>query len=109
MTDELRVVRGGGAWRIEPGPTSDAVILANDYLGYLADRNYSPQTVRAYGFSLLPFCRWLAAEAIELEAVTTDVLLRFLASCRQASVPGRPGPNVVRMDATRANGYAPAR
>ncbi len=108
MGDELRVVCGGGAWRIGPGPTGDAVVLANDYLGYLADRNYSPQTVRAYAFSLLPFCRWLKDEAIELDAVTTDVLLRFLASCRQASVPGRPGPNVVRMDATRADGYAPA-
>ena len=108
MGDELRVVCGGGAWRIGPGPTGDAVVLANDYLGYLADRNYSPQTVRAYAFSLLPFCRWLKDEAIELDAVTTDVLLRFLASCRRASVPGRPGPNVVRMDATRADGYAPA-
>ncbi len=108
MADELSVVRSDAEWRIGPGTASDAVILANDYLGYLADRNYSPQTVRAYAFSLLPFCRWLAAEAIALDAVTTDVLLRFIASCAQASVPGRPGPNVVRMDGRRADGYAPA-
>ena len=108
MTDELSVVHGDGEWRIGPVAASAAVVLANDYLSYLADRSYSPQTVRAYAFSLLPFCRWLAQEAIAVDAVTTDVLLRFLASCRQASVPGRPGPNVVRMDATRANGYAPA-
>ena len=108
MADELRVVRDRGEWRIGPRPASDAVVLANDYLSYLADRNYSPQTIRAYAFSLLPFCRWLADEAIALDAVTTDVLLRFLAWCRQASVPGRPGPKVVRMDGRRANGYAPA-
>ena len=36
--------------------------LVNEYLAYLADRNYSPKTVRAYGFDLLAFCRWLAAE-----------------------------------------------
>ena len=108
MGDELRVVRDGGEWRIVPGTASDAVVLANDYLSYLADRNYSPQTVRAYAFSLLPFCRWLTDEAIALDAVTTDVLLQFLASCRQANVSGRPGPNVVRMDGRRANGYAPA-
>ena len=43
-----------------------------------------------------------------IDAVTTDVLLRYLAACRQATVPGRPGPNVVRMDGRRADGYAPA-
>jgi hypothetical protein len=108
MEDELSVVREDEEWRIRPGAASDAVVLANDYLSYLSDRNYSPQTVRACAFSLLPFCRWLQDEAIALDAVSTDVLLRFLASCRQASVPGRPGPNVMRMNATRANGYAPA-
>ena len=36
--------------------------LVNEFLGYLADRNYSPRTVRAYGFDLLAFCRWLVAE-----------------------------------------------
>lgn len=108
MGDGLSVVRDGGEWRIVPDAASEVVVLVNDYLGYLADRNYSPQTVRAYAFSLLPFCRWLTDEAIALDAVTTDVLLRFLAWCRKASVSGRPGPNVVRMDGRRANGYAPA-
>jgi len=64
--------------------------------------------VRTYGYGLLAFCRWLVGEGIEVEAVTTDVLLRFLAACRQATVPGRPGPNVLRMDGRRADGYAPA-
>ena len=38
--------------------------LVNEYLSHLADRNYSPCTLRAYGFDLLAFCRWLAAEEI---------------------------------------------
>lgn len=56
----------------------------------------------------LAFCRWLQAEKIGLAAVTTDVLLRFLAACRQARVPGRPGPNVVSMTGRRLDQYAAA-
>jgi len=104
---ELRLDRIADGWEIA-GPGADGFALANEYLSYLSDRNYSPQTVRVYGFSLLAFCRWLASEDIAIDAVTTDVLLRYLAACRQATVPGRPGPNVVRMDGRRANGYAPA-
>jgi hypothetical protein len=40
-----------------------------------------------------------------LEAVTTDVLLWFFAACRPARVPGRPGPNVVRIDRRGADRY----
>jgi integrase/recombinase XerD len=80
----------------------------NEYLAYLADRNYSPRTVRAYGFDLLAFCRWLAAEDVGLAGATTDVLLRFLAACRQARVPGRPGPNVIGLGGRRLDQYAAA-
>ncbi|MFD4443750.1 site-specific integrase [Nocardia sp. NPDC058519] len=31
--------------------------------GYLADRNYSPKTVRAYGFDLVMFVRWAKGSA----------------------------------------------
>ncbi len=82
--------------------------LVNEYLSYLADRNYSPRTVRAYGFDLLAFCRWLSAERVEIGAVTTDVLLRFLAACREAKVAGRPGPNVVDLAGRRLDQYAAA-
>lgn len=109
MAGQLSLSKQDGTWQlVGPAESAKAVVLANEYLAYLADRNYSSQSVRAYGFSLVAFCRWLAVEEIGLEAVTTDVLLRFLAACRQASVPGRPGPNVVRMDGRRVNGYAPA-
>ena len=97
-----------GRWSIVGDGTADTVMLVNDYLDYLADRNYSTQTVRAYAYALLAFCRWLASERIPLDGVTTDVLLRFLAACRGATIPGRAGPNVVRMDGRRADGYAPA-
>ena len=62
--------------------------------------------MRAYGFDLLAFCRWLRDGDIELAAVTTDVLLRFLAACRDARVAGRPGPNVVALDGSRLDRYA---
>lgn len=108
MVSELRVAGKEGRWHLAGDAAPDAVTLVNDYLGYLADRNYSAQTVRAYAYALLAFCRWLAVEGVPIGAVTTDVLLRFLAACRQATVPGRPGPNVVRMDGRRADAYAPA-
>ena len=104
---ELRLERGADGW-ILAGGDANRFALVNEYLSYLSDRNYSPQTVRVYGFSLLAFCRWLTKEEIDLDAVNTDVLLRYLAACRQATVPGRPGPNVVRMDGRRADGYTPA-
>ena len=80
--------------------------LVNDYLGYLADRNYSPRTGRAYGYDLLAFCRWLLERDVALETVTTEVLLDYLRSCREASVPGRPN-NVVSLSGIRADRYAP--
>ncbi len=104
MADGLCLSKQGD-WKLV-GTEHAAVTLANEYLSYLADRNYSSETVRTYGFCLLAFCRWLVTEGIELEEVNTDVLLRFLAACRQAKVPGRPGPNVVRLDGRRADGYA---
>ena len=88
------------------GPGADGFGLVDEYLAYLADRNYSPKTVRAYGYDLLAFCRWLVAEQQPLTAVTTEVLLRFLRACREATVPGRPGPNVVRLSGRRMDQYA---
>ena len=87
--------------------------FVNEYLSYLSDRNYSPKTVRVYGFGLLAFCRWLDEEDIVLQEVTTDTLLKFFASCRQHSVSGRPvsgrpGPNVVGMDGRRIDRLSPA-
>lgn len=108
MTDEeLRLDRIAGGWALA-GAGVQRFVLVNEYLSYLSDRNYSPQTVRVYGFSLLAFCRWLTSEGVELDVVDTDVLLRYLAVCRKATVPGRPGPNVLRLDGRRADGYAPA-
>ncbi len=104
---ELRVEEMDGSWTLA-GPRLAEFQLVNEYLSYLADRNYSPKTVRSYAFSLLDFCRWLVNEEIDLDAVNTNVCLKYLASCRQATLPGRPTLNVVRMDGTRVDGYAPA-
>jgi len=94
-------------WRLA-GPAAGRYGLVNEYLGYLADRNYSPKTVSAYGFDLLAFCRWLESEDVALGEVSTDTLLRFLAACRAARLPGRPGPNVVTMAGRPADAYAAA-
>lgn len=103
----LRVEVAEGSWRIG-GPGAEALELINAFLAYLADRNYSARTVRAYAFDLLHFARWLVSEGIAPVAVTTDVLLRFLASCRGAMLPGRPGGNVYSIRDGRNAGYAPA-
>jgi hypothetical protein len=104
----LRLERAdGGVWQLA-GEETARFGLVNDYLGYLADRNYSSQTVRAYGFGLLAFCRWLVEQCIELDAVTTVVLLDFLRACREAKVPGRPSGNVVSMSGQPLDRYAAA-
>jgi hypothetical protein len=77
VTDgELRLERLADGWALA-GAGVKRFSLVNEYLSYLSDRNYSPQTVRAYGFALLAFCRWLTSEGIDLGAVDTDVLLRY--------------------------------
>lgn len=103
---ELRLEERGDAW-VLAGEGASGFGLVDEYLAHLLDRNYSPKTVRAYGYDLLAFCRWLRAEQQPLETVSTEVLLRFLRACREAKVPGRPGPNVVKMvSGRRADQYA---
>ena len=103
----LTVQERAGRWFLT-GPAAGGLELVNDFLGHLADRGYSPRTVRAYAFDLLGFCRWLRRENLAVDAVTTDMLLRYLAACREAVVPGRPGGNVYSIRDGRNSGYAPA-
>jgi len=103
----LRLEERDGVWALT-GPAAHRFGLVDEYLAYLCDRNYSPKTVRAYGYDLLAFCRWLVAEEQPLSGVTTEVLLRFLRACREAKVAGRPGPNVVRLSGRRVDQYAAA-
>ncbi|MDZ7577955.1 MAG: tyrosine-type recombinase/integrase, partial [Candidatus Nanopelagicales bacterium] len=102
---DLRLAGCEGGWAVA-GPAASRFALVDEYLAYLIDRNYSPKTVRSYGFDLLAFCRWLADEELALTAVTTDVLLGYLRACREARVPGRPGPNVVQLSGRRMDQYA---
>ena len=106
-TDGLRVDADGAGWRLA-GPGSARFALVNDYLAYLADRRYSPRTVRSYAFDLLHFCRWLVSDGTALDAVATDTLLRFLAACREEVLPGQHGGNVVSLRTGRVAGYAAA-
>nr|WP_225978761.1 site-specific integrase [Gandjariella thermophila] len=59
-----------------------------------------------HGYDLLAFRRWLVVEDQPLPEVTTEVLLRLLRACREAKIPGRPGPNVVTMSGRRMDQYA---
>lgn len=100
----LRLEACGAGWMLT-GPGAEGFGLINDFLGYLAARGYSEHTVRAYGFDLLAFARWLLAEAIPLEAVTTEVLLRFLTACRTRVLPGQ-AENIFAIRDGRNIGYA---
>ena len=106
MSVQVRVEHAEEGWRLS-GPAAGRFGLVNDYLGYLGDRRYSPATVRAYAYDLLAFVRWLVDEGVALEAVTTDVLLRLLAACRTARLPGQ-ADNVFSIRDGRNVGYAPA-
>jgi site-specific recombinase XerD len=106
-SDILRVTGSGERWRIEGGSGAADLRLCNDYLGYLADRRYSPASVRAYAFDLLHFARWLAGEGLGLDAVSTDALLRYLAACRAERREGQHD-NVISLASGRAAGFAPA-
>lgn len=104
---ELVLLSSHGAWNLHESAAA-RFSQANDYLGYLSDRNYSSATTRAYGYDLLAFCRWLHEQNLTIEAVDTNTLINYLKFCKESSVPGRPGPNVMTLDGQRADGYAPA-
>lgn len=101
----LRLERQGDEWMIA-GDAAVGFGVVNEYLSHLLDRNYSTATVRAYGYDLLAFCRWLSDTGCELDEVTTGTLLAFLRACREATIPGRAGPNVVTMTGHRVDRYA---
>jgi len=54
MSEDLLSIRvaevRAGRWELTG---SGELSLFNDFLGYVADRGYSPRTVRAYAFDLL--------------------------------------------------------
>lgn len=104
--DGVRVERDGGSWRLA-GEGFDGLIVVNEFIGYLVDRNYAPLTVRAYAYDLLHFARWMAAEQLSINAVDVDVLLRYLRACRTQVLPGQHGGNVFSIRNGRSTGYAP--
>ena len=108
MGNTLRVTGNGECWRIDDDePTTADVLLCIDDLAYLADRRYSPASVRAYAFDLLHFVRWLSSEDLMLSAVNADALLRYLASCRSMRHKGQHD-NVISIESRRALGLSPA-
>ena len=108
MSDNVVPVRAAevraGRWELAG---AGDLSLINSFLGYVADRGYSPRTVRAYAFDLLHFARWLAADGTGLGQVDTDVLLRYLAANRTQQRDGKP-ENVIPLARGSAAGFAPA-
>ena len=103
---KLRVQGQGEEWSLV-GEGIEGFRLVNDFLSYLADRNYCEATIRAYAFDVLHFVRWLVREEIALEGVTTDALLRYLAACRTELLPHQIAENVYSISDGRNVGYAP--
>src|ERR1039458_661302 len=101
MAKKLAVQGSGDRWELV-GEHEDLAAF-NDYLGYLADRRYSPATVRSYAFDLLHFARWLSDQRVALAAVVTETLLRYLADCRSAQLSGQHY-NVISLETGRAVG-----
>lgn len=64
--ESLCAVERAGRWSLV-GLGPGGVEVVNDYLSYLADRGYSPRTVRAYAFDLLAFARWLVDEGLAVD------------------------------------------
>lgn len=107
MAQELVAERSGENWRLAGACSSDNLAQFNDYLTYLGDRRYSPASVRSYAFDLLHFARWLDGAGLGLSAVSTEMLLKYLADCRATRLPGQHD-NVVPLRSGRATGFAPA-
>lgn len=105
--DTIRLQRTEDSWRLD-GPDIGLLVEANDYLGYLSDRAFSPRTIRTYGYGLLAFCRWLDGAGLTVSAVGTEDLLGFLSACRRETVAGRGGPNVIDLRGRRIDRLAPA-
>ena len=103
MTEcELQLAEPDGGWTL-----AGQAALRFVYLTYLADRNYSRKTVRAYGYDLLAFCLWLVAVDVQLTRVTIEVLLLFLRACRDARLPGCPRAQRVKLTGRRMNQHGP--
>ncbi len=102
----LRAERREDGW-VLAGACLDGLELVNDFLGYLADRNYAALTVRACAFDSLHFARWMVGEGLGVEAVSTDLLLRYLAACRTQVLAHHHGGNVFSIRDGRNVGYAP--
>ena len=98
----LKVVAHDEGWALA-GSAAAEFSLANEYLSYLADRRYSPRTVRAYAFDLLHFCRWLIER--DGSPSTRSPPTRCCASWQSVGKPRFP----VNMAATSSTSAAVAR
>jgi len=62
-----------------------AINEVNDYLDMLATRGLSLSTLRAYGYDLLNFWRWICREGLKIENITENLLLEYIRYQRNQS------------------------
>ena len=103
LASDLRLVSTGSSHRLVGGEGDD-VGFANRFLEHLEVRAFSPATVRAYGYDVLNFLRFLAGRQARLVEVVPTDLFDYLRWQEQAA-PGSGGGVVVRLD--RRRGAAP--
>src|SRR5450631_4318056 len=94
--EAVRLERDGDDWQL---------VCVDERL--VADGNYSPRTIRAYGYGLVAFTRWLHTSGLTADEVSPEDVLGFLTACRQERVKGRPGPNVIDLNGNRTDRLAP--
>src|SRR5260370_34666385 len=95
MTDGDLRVDDSGAGGALTGPAAARFTLANEFLGYLADRRYSPPTVRGSAFDLLAFFPRRPAEDTQLPDVKGAALLRDPYALPPASLRRPPAATTV--------------
>ncbi len=103
---------------VREGVTSEVrstpqVMSATD-AGLRIDRREDEWVLAGGGFDglalvneFLHFARWMAGERVSIEAVDTDVLLRYLTACRKQVLAHQRGGNVFSIRDGRNVGYSP--
>ena len=109
MSEDLLSIRAAevraGRWKLTG---AGELSLINDFLGYVADRGYSPRTVRAYAFDLLHFARWLAVRRHRPGRGRTPMCCCGTWRRTGPSAADGQHENVIPLARGSASGFAPA-
>jgi integrase/recombinase XerD len=87
-----------GGWALQ-------FMLVDEYLACLRDRNYSPKTLRSYGYDLLVYCRWLLIPGHPLTQVSRRCCFVSCVPAAMLRSQDRAGSNVIRLWRNRSDQY----